>query len=85
MNSHYYHFNKVLSSPQFETVTKKEILMATLKSQKEEVQVSFRTSPQNKHLARIEAAKNNMSLNEWIKSLVESQLPQTSDQDSQKS
>ncbi len=58
--------------------------MATLSSQKE-VQVSFRTSPENKHLARIEAAKNNMSLNEWIKSLVESQLQQTSDQDSQKS
>jgi len=41
-----------------------------------EVQVSFRTSPENKRLARIEAAKNNMSLNEWIKFLVEAQLPQ---------
>lgn len=39
-----------------------------------EVQVSFRTTPENKRLARIEAAKNNMSLNEWIKHLVESQL-----------
>lgn len=43
-----------------------------------EVQVSFRTTPENKHLARIEAAKNNMSLNEWIKHLVESKLPKTS-------
>ena len=44
--------------------------MATQESQKE-VQISFRTTPENRRLARIEAAKLNMSLNEWIKSLVE--------------
>ena len=46
-----------------------------------EVQVSFRTSPENKRLARIEAAKNNMSLNEWIKSLVEEKIVQTQNSD----
>lgn len=54
--------------------------MATLESQKE-VQVSFRTTPRNKHLARIEAAKKDMSLNEWVKSLVENELPKTADQE----
>jgi predicted HicB family RNase H-like nuclease len=47
--------------------------MATKESQKE-IQISFRTTPENRRLARIEAAKCNMSLNEWIKSLVESKL-----------
>lgn len=47
--------------------------MATQESQKE-VQISFRTTPENRRLARIEAAKLNMSLNEWIKSLVEAEL-----------
>lgn len=47
--------------------------MATKESQKE-VQISFRTTPENRRLARIEAAKLNMSLNEWIKSLVEAEL-----------
>lgn len=42
-----------------------------------EVQISFRTLPENKRLARIEAAKLNMSLNEWIKHLVESNLNPT--------
>ncbi|MBJ8418759.1 hypothetical protein [Acinetobacter courvalinii] len=51
--------------------------MATQESQKE-VQISFRTTSENRRLARIEAAKCNMSLNEWIKSLVESKLPNTS-------
>ncbi|WP_445114995.1 hypothetical protein [Acinetobacter sp. WZC-1] len=53
--------------------------MQTQHPQKE-VQISFRTSIENKHLARIEAAKQNMSLNEWIKALVESKLPNTSSQ-----
>ncbi|EYT17785.1 toxin-antitoxin system HicB family antitoxin [Acinetobacter sp. 1000160] len=48
--------------------------MVTQESQKE-IQISFRTSPENRRLARIEAAKCNMSLNEWIKFLVESKLP----------
>ncbi len=39
-----------------------------------EVQISFRTAPETKRLARIEAAKNNMSLNEWIKHLVEQNI-----------
>lgn len=57
----------------------------TNQTSQKEVQVSFRTSPEKKHLARIEAAKNNMSLNEWIKVLVESALPQSSNQDLKKS
>jgi predicted HicB family RNase H-like nuclease len=40
--------------------------MATQESQKE-VQISFRTTPETKRLARVEAAKQDMSLNEWIK------------------
>jgi predicted HicB family RNase H-like nuclease len=43
-----------------------------------EVQISFRTTPENRRLARIEAAKLNMSLNEWIKSLVEAELDTSS-------
>lgn len=53
--------------------------MATQKSQKE-VQISFRTTPENRRLARIEAAKSNMTLNEWIKHLVESKLVEASSQ-----
>ena len=51
--------------------------MATQESQKE-VQISFRTTPEKRRLARIEAAKVNMSLNEWIKSLVEAELDKSS-------
>lgn len=58
--------------------------MATQESQKE-LQISFRTTPENRRLARIEAAKNNMTLNEWIKNLVESKLNQTSSQNSESS
>ena len=58
--------------------------MATQESQKE-VQISFRTSPENRRLARIEAAKCNMSLNEWIKYLVESKLVDGSSQNSKSS
>jgi len=53
--------------------------MATQESQKE-VQISFRTTPENRRLARIEAAKNNMTLNEWIKHMVESKLVEASSQ-----
>ncbi|GAB03213.1 MULTISPECIES: hypothetical protein [Acinetobacter] len=55
--------------------------MATQESQKE-IQISFRTTPENRRLARIEAAKCNMSLNEWIKSLVESKLPKSTSSNS---
>lgn len=58
--------------------------MATQELQKE-LQISFRTTPENRRLARIEAAKNNMTLNEWIKNLVESKLNQTSSQNSESS
>lgn len=58
--------------------------MATQQSQKE-VQISFRTSPETKRLARIEAAKQDMSLNEWIKYLVESKLVDDSSQNSKSS
>ncbi|MEN8319783.1 hypothetical protein [Acinetobacter junii] len=58
--------------------------MATKESQKE-IQISFRTTPENRRLARIEAAKCNMSLNEWIKSLVEAKLPKTSVSNSKQS
>lgn len=58
--------------------------MATQQSQKE-VQISFRTSPETKRLARIEAAKQDMSLNEWIKYLVESKLVDGSSQNSKSS
>ena len=58
--------------------------MATQESQKE-VQISFRTSPETKRLARIEAAKQDMSLNEWIKYLVESKLVDGSSQNSKSS
>jgi len=58
--------------------------MATQEPQKE-LQISFRTTPENRRLARIEAAKNNMTLNEWIKNLVESKLNQTSSQNSESS
>ena len=56
----------------------------TLKESQKEVQISFRTSPENRRLARIEAAKCNMSLNEWIKHLVETEL-ETSSQETQPS
>ncbi|MGR0306018.1 hypothetical protein [Acinetobacter beijerinckii] len=55
--------------------------MATKESQKE-IQISFRTTPENRRLARIEAAKCNMSLNEWIKSLVESKLQKSTSSNS---
>lgn len=42
-----------------------------------EVQISFRTAPEIKRLARIEAAKQDMSLNEWIKQLVEANFTKT--------
>jgi predicted HicB family RNase H-like nuclease len=58
--------------------------MATQESQKE-VQISFRASLETKRLARIEAAKQDMSLNEWIKYLVESKLVETSPQNSKSS
>lgn len=58
--------------------------MATQESQKE-VQVSFRTTPEIKRLARIEAAKEDKTLNEWIKHLVEKNLSQTSSQNSKSS
>lgn len=58
--------------------------MATQESQKE-VQISFRTTPENRRLARIEAAKNNMTLNEWIKQMVESKLVEASSQNSKSS
>ena len=57
----------------------------TLQESQKEVQISFRTSPENRRLARIEAAKCNMSLNEWIKHLVESKLVETSPQNSKSS
>ncbi len=57
----------------------------TLQESQKEVQISFRTSPENRRLARIEAAKCNMSLNEWIKYLVESKLVETSPQNSKSS
>lgn len=56
----------------------------TLKESQKEVQISFRTTPENRRLARIEAAKCNMSLNEWIKNLVETEL-ETSSQETQSS
>lgn len=58
--------------------------MATQESQKE-VQISFRTTPEIKRLARVEAAKQDMSLNEWIKHLVESKLVENSSQKSESS
>ncbi|WP_218696242.1 toxin-antitoxin system HicB family antitoxin [Acinetobacter harbinensis] len=58
--------------------------MATQQSQKE-VQISFRASLETKRLARIEAAKQDMSLNEWIKYLVESKLVDGSSQNSKSS
>lgn len=58
--------------------------MATLESQKE-VQVSFRTTPEIKRLARIEAAKEDKTLNEWIKHLVEKNLSEASSQNSKSS
>lgn len=58
--------------------------MATQESQKE-VQISFRTTPEIKRLARVEAAKQDMSLNEWIKHLVESKLVEDSSQKSKSS
>ena len=58
--------------------------MATQESQKE-VQISFRASLETKRLARIEAAKQDMSLNEWIKYLVESKLVETYPQNSKSS
>lgn len=47
--------------------------MSTQQLQKE-VQISFRTTPELKRLARIAAAQQNMSLNEWIKSLVHEKI-----------
>jgi len=58
--------------------------MATQESQKE-VQISFRTTPETKRIARVEAAKQDMSLNEWIKHLVESKLVEDSSQKSKSS
>lgn len=58
--------------------------MATQEFQKE-VQISFRTTPEIKRLARVEAAKQDMSLNEWIKHLVESKLVEASSQNSKSS
>lgn len=58
--------------------------MATQESQKE-VQISFRTTSEIKRLARVEAAKQDMSLNEWIKHLVESKLVEASSQNSKSS
>ena len=58
--------------------------MATQESQKE-VQVSFRTTPEIKRLARIEAAKEDKTLNEWIKHLVEKNLSEVSSQNSKSS
>ncbi|WP_143223018.1 toxin-antitoxin system HicB family antitoxin [Acinetobacter sp. ANC 4169] len=58
--------------------------MATQESQKE-VQISFRTTLEIKRLARVEAAKQDMSLNEWIKHLVESKLVEASSQNSKSS
>jgi predicted HicB family RNase H-like nuclease len=57
----------------------------TNKESQKEVQISFRTTPENRRLARIEAAKSNMTLNEWIKHLVESKLPQASSQETKSS
>ena len=56
--------------------------MATQESQKE-IQVSFRTTPDVKRLARIEAAKEDKTLNEWIKHLVEKNLSKASSQNSE--
>ena len=56
--------------------------MATQESQKE-VQVSFRTTPEIKRLARIGAAKEYKTLNEWIKHLVEKNLSKTSSKNSE--
>lgn len=56
--------------------------MAINESQKE-VQISFRASLDTKRLVRIEAAKQDMSLNEWIKQLVEKNLSKASSQNSE--
>ncbi|WP_224964755.1 toxin-antitoxin system HicB family antitoxin [Acinetobacter guillouiae] len=58
--------------------------MAINESQKE-VQVSFRTTPEIKRLARIEAAKEDKTLNEWIKHLVEKNLSEASSRNSKSS
>ncbi|WP_143222559.1 toxin-antitoxin system HicB family antitoxin [Acinetobacter sp. ANC 4648] len=58
--------------------------MATQESRKE-VQVSFRTTPEIKRLARIEAAKEDKTLNEWIKHLVEKNLSEASSRNSESS
>lgn len=58
--------------------------MATQESQKE-VQVSFRTTPEIKRFARIEAAKVDKTLNEWIKHLVEKNLSEASSRNSESS
>lgn len=58
--------------------------MAINESQKE-VQVSFRTTPEIKRLARIEAAKEDKTLNEWIKHLVEKNLSEASSRNSESS
>lgn len=52
--------------------------MTTKNPNTQEVQISFRTSQENKRLARIEAAKNDMSLNEWIKTLIANALTKSS-------
>lgn len=46
-----------------------------------ECQVSFRTTPENKRLARIEAAKRNLSLNNWVKEIVLAQLPKPTEKE----
>lgn len=55
----------------------------TLKESQKEVQISFRTTPEIKRLARIEAAKEDKTLNEWIKQLVEKNLSKASSQNSE--
>lgn len=39
-----------------------------------EVQISFRASPETRKQARIAAAKADLSLNDWLKHLVETQV-----------
>lgn len=40
-----------------------------------ERQLSFRTKPETKRLARIEAAKQGLALGEWLNKIVEENLP----------
>lgn len=52
--------------------------MNTKNASSQDVQISFRASPELKRLARIEAAKKDMSLNEWIKTLITDAIPKES-------